>query len=78
MKTETSRNLAQSVSQIVADHGLHDVLEGLIDQHGLPLILLSLSEICGEKADHLESQWGGDSLAVRKWQRLSRKIERIA
>jgi hypothetical protein len=41
-------------------------LEALIDRTSLQGVLMTLSEICGEKAEHVEDNWQDRALA-RHW-----------
>lgn len=40
-------------------------LEALIDSAGINSVLMSLSEICGEKAEHIAHAWQDAHLAKR-------------
>lgn len=40
-----------------------DLLESFVDSCGLSSVLMSLSEICGEKADHVRANWQDNNLA---------------
>jgi hypothetical protein len=40
-------------------------LEMLIDKVGIESVLMALSEICGEKADHIATTWQDATLAKR-------------
>jgi hypothetical protein len=40
-------------------------LETLVDRHGLAQVLIALSEICGEKANHIATAWQDTTLAKR-------------
>jgi hypothetical protein len=39
------------------------LLEALIDGCGLSSVLVALSEICGEKAEHISTNWQDKTLA---------------
>lgn len=51
-------------------------LEGIVDSLGLNRTLEALVEICGEKADHLRSNWQ-DGQAARRWEKAGDVIARI-
>ena len=51
----------RDLEQLERDH-----LEALIDRCGLSSVLMALSEICGEKAEHIRSNWQDEALA-RDW-----------
>ena len=36
---------------------MQNMLEALIDQHGLYMVLADISYICFEKAEHLKHEW---------------------
>ncbi len=42
------------------------VLEGLVDSADLNAVIMALSEICGEKAEHIRSNYDDRKLA-RNW-----------
>lgn len=44
-----------------------DALESLIDAAGLSPVLEALSEICAEKADHIESTYTDSAPLARRW-----------
>ena len=41
----------------------NDLLESLVDRHGLPGVLELLAEVCGERAEHVRRTWGDRPLA---------------
>jgi len=43
-----------------------ETLEKLVDSAGLQGVLMALSEICGEKAEHVRTNWQDKPLA-RRW-----------
>ena len=43
-----------------------DQLETLIDAVGIESILMGISDICGEKADHIRANWQ-DNVLARRW-----------
>ena len=40
-------------------------LEALIDHYGIAQLLIAISEICGEKAEHIAVNWQDTKLAKR-------------
>lgn len=52
---------------------LNDTLEQLIDTHGLDRVLTALEKVCGEKAEHLRTNWQ-DHAAAKEWERQGRLI----
>jgi hypothetical protein len=50
-----------------------DDLERLIDRVGIESVLMGISEICGEKAEHIRSMWQDHALAKR-WDILSGRV----
>ena len=56
---------------------LHCYLEEAIDQHTLQTVVDTLSTICGEKADHIATNWQ-DSLTAGVWLRAMRKLDRLS
>ena len=42
-----------------------DKIEALIDRYGIEKFLMTASEICGAKAEHIQSNWQDTSLAKR-------------
>ena len=55
---------------------LADQLEPLIDRASLATVLEALSQVCWEKADHLQSNWQ-DPVAAKTWRKASNAIDRI-
>lgn len=54
-----------------------DVLEALVDRHGLTHILTGLSLICGEKAEHIRENWQ-DRTTAKAWDADSRTLDKAA
>jgi hypothetical protein len=52
-------------------------LEGMVDTYGLNLVLEMLSEICGEKGEHLRANWQ-DEIAARRWDKAARRLDKQA
>jgi hypothetical protein len=50
-----------------------ETLERLIDARGLSSVLMALSEICGEKSEHLLANWQDKKLA-KDWATLEGAI----
>ena len=50
-----------------------ELLEELIDKHGILHVLTGLECVCTEKADHIRVNWQDKELA-RRWDRVARKI----
>jgi hypothetical protein len=55
---------------------LADQLESLIDRSSLATVLEALSQVCGEKADHLRSNWQ-DRTTAKSWDKAGHAIDRI-
>jgi hypothetical protein len=58
----------------------HDItadLEAMIDAHGLTHVLVGLSLVCFEKAEHLRGIWQ-DKTTAKAWDEDGRTIERAA
>jgi hypothetical protein len=51
-------------------------LEDMIDKHGLTTILDMISNICQEKAIHIESNWQDES-AAKAWRKAGRLIDKM-
>jgi hypothetical protein len=45
-----------------------DLLERIVDLHGLPKTLDMLADICAEKAEHLRTNWQ-DKGAAKDWEK---------
>jgi hypothetical protein len=54
-----------------------DDLEQLIARVGLPALLTILSEIAGEKGDHVRANWQDHVLAAC-WDRVAGKLDNVA
>lgn len=53
------------------------ILEAFIDRRGLAAVVDALGIICGEKADHVRSNWQ-DSRTASAWQRRAGQLDRLA
>ena len=60
---------------------MNDVLEALIDRHGLPAVLNAIAQICSDKAEHIAVNWQ-DATTAKVWvnhmmcvDNLARKLE---
>ncbi|HEX6825434.1 MAG TPA: hypothetical protein VF077_03875 [Nitrospiraceae bacterium] len=42
-----------------------DRLEALIDRYGIAEVLMSVSELCGRKSEHIATNWQDAALAKR-------------
>ena len=54
-----------------------DVLEGLVDSHTLSGVLSALEIICGEKAEHLRSNWQ-DEKSAKVWDKAASVMGKAA
>lgn len=54
-----------------------EILEGLIDRHGLTYVVAGLSLICAEKAEHLRVNWQ-DKTRAEAWDADSRTLDYAA
>ena len=52
-------------------------LEAMVDRDGLDGVLDALAGICGEKAEHLRTNWQ-DKGAARTWDRWGARIAKLA
>ena len=53
-----------------------DVLEGMVDANGLDEVIDMLSDVCGEKADHISTNWQEEGLA-KDWRKASYYINAV-
>jgi hypothetical protein len=51
-------------------------IEALIDAAGAAAVLVAVANICGEKAEHIASNWQDANLAKR-WTKLGGKVDDI-
>jgi hypothetical protein len=56
---------------------LEPELEALVDKHGLTHIVSTLSAICGEKADHIRTNWQ-DRTTAKAWDADARMLDKAA
>jgi hypothetical protein len=56
---------------------LTDLLESLVDEHGLLDVVEALETICALKAAHIEHSWQ-DYLHANRWESASRAMARCA
>jgi len=54
-----------------------EVLETLIDQHGLTHVVAGLSLVCSEKAEHLRANWQ-DRTSAKAWDADAKTLEKAA
>lgn len=53
---------------------MNDQLENLIDENGLSTVLDAISEICGEKAEHLHANWQ-DKNQANQWEKAQQYVD---
>ena len=58
-------------------HRAKDQLESIIDSVGLAYAIELMSVVCGEKADHLESNWQ-DYSAAKDWTKDGNRLTMVA
>lgn len=51
-------------------------IETLIDRYGLSTFLSILGYVCGEKSEHLATNWQ-DATAAKTWLQLSAEIDKL-
>jgi hypothetical protein len=56
---------------------MNDVLEALLDKHGMSKLLFALAEICHGKAEHVSVNWQDKKLAS-EWVKDALDIEKLA
>ncbi len=59
------------------DIDMQTELEKWIDHKGLSQVLNAISVICGEKAEHLRSNWQ-DTVTAKSWDKDANKIGKLA
>jgi hypothetical protein len=52
---------------------LEQQIEGLIDQHGLNAVLSAIVLVCGEKAEHIATNWQENTVAA-KWDEAANRL----
>ena len=52
-------------------------LESIIDANGVAKTLRQIADICGLKADHIQSNWQ-DRLLASQWEGAAKEIERFS
>lgn len=52
-------------------------IEQLIDAYGVARLLETIADICGQKAEHIESNWQ-DALLSKQWEKAGFKINNTA
>lgn len=65
-----------TTKDVVSDPKDMAVIEALIDRYSLANVVEALVAICGEKADHIESNWQDADLA-RDWTTDARLLDRV-
>lgn len=56
---------------------IENLLEALVDKHGLANVLSALARICDEKAEHLAVNWQ-DTASAKVWAEDAEAIECIS
>ena len=56
---------------------MNDVLEALIDLHGLPAVLNAIAQICSDKAEHIAVNWQ-DTATAKVWVNHMMRIDNLA
>lgn len=56
---------------------LAETLEQCVDSHGVHQVLITLANVCADKADHICSNWQ-DRLTAKPWAAASIAIENAA
>lgn len=60
------------------EQGLNmEALEGMVDRHGFLGVLQMLSEVCGLKAEHIETNWQDVTLA-QWWAKRAEAVDKLA
>ena len=54
-----------------------EALEKLIDTHGLGTVVEAIALICGEKGEHLRTNWQ-DAAAAKEWDKNSQRLFKVA
>ena len=57
-------------------HELENLLESMIDKHGIEQVLNSIGEICGHKAEHVAVNWQDANLA-KSWAALKGALAKV-
>jgi len=58
-------------------HAEMDMLEALMDRHGLGELLSIIVDICHRKSEHVRSNWQ-DEVGAKNWTHAARNIDRVA
>lgn len=64
---------AYETGNAATDVEMSEMLEGLVDRWTLTDVLEQLARVCGEKAEHLRSNWQ-DNESARVWDRMYNRI----
>ena len=60
-----------------ARENVTEILEVMIDRHGLLHVLTGLELVCSEKAEHIRTNWQ-DKTTASAWDVMSRKLYKLA
>jgi hypothetical protein len=79
MSQQTQMTTAEALKVLSMDNLLTttEILEALIDRHGLNHVLVGLELVCEEKAEHLRINWG-DHKTAAGWDSAARQIIAVA
>lgn len=65
----------------MASQELKTAIEGLMDRNTVYMVLMALSEVCGEKAEYVRgggSHGEPSAYMAGQWQRLAKAVEKTA
>lgn len=74
------RNTSKTTSELMTParaQKIDAIVEQAIDEFGLQRVLDSLARVCGEKAEHVNTNWQDPALAGW-WARRGHLVERVA
>lgn len=55
---------------------LKDVLESLVDKHGVSYLVSTLAQVCYAKSDHLSSNWQ-DGEGAKSWEIIGELLDSL-
>lgn len=76
MNNKIAKELVKIAKNLNAD-SVQDQLEGLIDKTSLEHIVILLTNICHEKADHVRTNWQDERLA-KSWEKDAKTLDSIS
>lgn len=68
--------LNENLSELLKEYDLVEILEELVDKEKIENITQALSQVCLDKAKHIDRYWG-DKEGAKQWERVAIKLDKL-